>query len=142
MNGGVLVFCLLVLLFGWRWLSAVLHLSGPFITSQQGHFGLCPAVSSAQAAPFACGWLLGRDELYLSQELSLPRYGTQGRKITSTVLKTLMSQQEFIDHTHKLIFIQKPPFRAANSIFFRTARLLSTISEPKMYSAIVERNAF
>lgn len=58
MNGTVLVFHLLVLLFGRRWLSAVPYLSGQFITSQQGHFGLYPAVSSAQAAQCACGWPL------------------------------------------------------------------------------------
>lgn len=40
MSGGVSVSHLLVL-------SAMLHLSGHFITPQQGHFGLYPAVSSA-----------------------------------------------------------------------------------------------
>lgn len=127
MNGTVLVFHLLVLLFGRRWLSAVPYLSGQFITSQQGHFGLYPAVSSAQAAQCACGWPLtsGSDGSYLSQELSLLRYGTQGRKTPSTVLKLLTCQQEFIDHTHKFIFIQKPPFCTVNSIFFRDARLLN-----------------
>lgn len=57
MIGGGL-FHLLVLLFGWRWLSAVLRLPGRFIAPQQGHFGLSPAMSSVLAAPISCGWPL------------------------------------------------------------------------------------
>lgn len=79
--------------------------------------------------PAAVPVLLDMDGSDLLQELSLLRYGTQGRKITSTVLKLLTCHQEFIDHTQKLIFIQKPRFCAVNSIFFRAIRLLSTMSE-------------
>lgn len=67
MSGGLLVFhLLLVLLFGRRWLSAVLYLSGQFITPQQGHVGLNPAASSARAAPFACGWPLASGSGWIS----------------------------------------------------------------------------
>lgn len=128
MNGGVLVFHLPMLLFGRRWLSAVLYLSGQLITPQQGHRGLRPAASSAPAAPFAGGWPLasgwGRISL-ITGALCCRGAGTQGRKITSTMLKLLTRQQEFIDHAHKLLFSQKPPFCAVNSIFFRADRLLN-----------------
>lgn len=40
MNGGVSVFYLLVILFGWSWLSAVLDLSRHFIASQPGPWPL------------------------------------------------------------------------------------------------------
>lgn len=89
MNGGVLVFYLLVMLFGWRWLSAVLDLSGHFTASQPGLWPLsCSELwkSSSfllQLAPRFC----------VRVDLTDPRSslcrGTQGRKTTSTVIKLL-----------------------------------------------------
>lgn len=126
MNGGGL-FHLLVLLFGWRWLFC----SAAFIRVVQcsSARSLWPLSCSelctnSSFSPAAGPSLLGQTGSYLSHQLSLLTYGSQSKKITSTVLKQLTCQQEFIDHAHKLIFIQKLTFFAVNSIFFRAARLL------------------